>query len=128
MAGRPLRVAYVSSDFCQHTVGLFVKDVLKTHDPARVTVFAYSAGQVKDWVTVAIRGACRFRDVAAFTRALEDTLLALAQKIAAGTLDALVKSPPDGHTGESRIGVWDRRRYPELPKNTGFPRIRSGQA
>src|SRR5690606_2562703 len=26
---RPLRVSYVSADFCQHTVGLFVKDGLK---------------------------------------------------------------------------------------------------
>jgi len=84
LAGRPLRVAYVSSDFCQHTVGLFVKDVLKTHDPARVTVFAYSAGQVKEWVTEAIRGACRFRDAAA----LDDA--ALAALIRQDEIDVLV--------------------------------------
>lgn len=35
----PLLVGYVSSDLCQHTVGLFVKDVLKAHDPGRVQAF-----------------------------------------------------------------------------------------
>ena len=30
---RPLRIGYVSADLCQHTVGLFVKDVLRMHDP-----------------------------------------------------------------------------------------------
>ena len=38
--GRPLRVGYVSADFCQHTVGLLVQDVLRAHNPARVSVFA----------------------------------------------------------------------------------------
>lgn len=55
LADRPLRIGYVSADLCQHTVGLFVKDVLKAHDARRVQVFAYSAGQVKDWVTESSR-------------------------------------------------------------------------
>jgi len=33
--------------------------------------------------------------------------------------------PPNRHTGESRIGVRDRRRYQELHKNTGF-RVKPG--
>ena len=40
--------------------------------------------------------------------------------------DGLVKSPPNRHTGEPRIGVRDGRWYPELLNYTGFPRIRSG--
>ena len=63
-AGRALRIAYVSADLCQHTVGLFLKDVLAAHDPVRVQVFAYSAGKVRDWVQRAIRGATVWRDVA----------------------------------------------------------------
>ena len=51
LSGRPLRVGYVSADLCQHTVGLFVKDVLQAHT---VVVFAYSAGLVQDWVSKAI--------------------------------------------------------------------------
>lgn len=102
--GRPLRVGYVSADFCQHTVGLFVKDVLKSHDPARVTAFAYSAGQVQDWVTAAIRGACQFREVAA----LAD--VALADLIRQDEIDVLVDL--SGHTAGSRLTVFAHRPAP----------------
>jgi protein O-GlcNAc transferase len=104
LAGRPLRVGYVSADFCQHTVGLFVKDVLLAHDPARVKIFAYSAGQVNDWVTAAIRAACAFREVAA----LDDT--ALAALIRQDEIDVLVDL--SGHTGGSRLTVFAHRPAP----------------
>lgn len=81
LADRPLRIGYVSADMCQHTVGLFVKDVLKAHDGGRVQVFAYSAGTVKDWVTDEIRAACTFRDVSVF----DD--VALAEQIRANIKD-----------------------------------------
>ena len=48
-------MGYVSADFCQHTVGLLVKDVLAQHNREQFDIFAYSAGQVKDWVTEQIR-------------------------------------------------------------------------
>lgn len=101
---RPLRVGYVSADFCQHTVGLFVKDILLAHDPGRVTVFAYSAGQVSDWVSAAIRTACRFRDVAA----LDDA--ALAEQIRQDEIDVLVDL--SGHTAGSRLTVFSHRPAP----------------
>lgn len=79
---RPLRIGYVSADLCQQTVGLFVKEVLKAHDPARVQVFAYSAGAVNDWATDAIRTACIWRDVGG----LDDA--ALAEQIRADGIEA----------------------------------------
>ncbi|MEN6490070.1 MAG: methyltransferase domain-containing protein [Smithella sp.] len=102
--GRPLRIGYLSADFCQHTVGLFVKGVLKVHDPARVLGFAYSAGQVRDWVTEAIRAGCQFRDVAA----LED--VALAALIRQDEIDVLVDL--SGHTAGSRLAVFAHRPAP----------------
>ena len=76
---RPLRIGYVSADLCQHTVGLFVKDILLAHNSPfggvganPVTVFAYSSGQVSDWVSDAIRAACTWRDVSG----LDDASLA----------------------------------------------------
>jgi hypothetical protein len=102
--GRALRVGYVSADFCQHTVGLFVKDVLAAHDPGRVTAFAYSAGQVSDWVTAAIQKACAFREVAA----LDDA--ALAAQIQQDDIDVLVDL--SGHTGGSRLTVFAHRPAP----------------
>lgn len=104
VVGRPLRIGYVSADLCQHTVGLFVKDVLKAHDPERVTVFAYSAGQVQDWVTQALHAACSFRDVSAF----DDR--ALAALIRQDEIDVLVDL--SGHTAGSRLTVFAHRPAP----------------
>ena len=55
LESRPLRIGYVSADLCQHTVGLFVKDVIKAHDHSRVSVYVYGAGRVSDWVSNEIR-------------------------------------------------------------------------
>lgn len=109
---RPLRIGYVSADLCQHTVGLFVKDVLKAHDPARVQVFAYSAGPVTDWVTNEIRAACAFRDVTG----LDDA--ALAAQIRADGIDVLVDL--SGHTGGSRLTVFAQRPAPVLVSWLGY--------
>lgn len=101
---RPLRIGYVSADFCQHTVGLFVKEALKTHEPARVQVFAYSAGQVNDWVTDEIRAACQFREIST----LNDCQL--AQQIREDRIDVLVDL--SGHTAGSRLTVFAYRPAP----------------
>lgn len=104
LEGRPLRVGYVSADFCQHTVGIFVKNVLMTHEPSRVMAFAYSAGHVSDWITAAIRATCQFRDVAALSDA------ALAALIRKDRIDLLVDL--SGHTAGSRLAVFALRPAP----------------
>lgn len=104
LAGRALRLGYVSADCCQHTVGLFVKDVLCAHQAQRVQVFVYSAGQVKDWVTDQIRAACQFREVAA----LDDA--ALAALIRQDGVDVLVDL--SGHTAGSRLTAFAYRPAP----------------
>lgn len=104
LRGRPLRVGYVSADFCQHTVGLFVKDVLEAHDSARVTVFGYSSGQVDDWVTAGIRSACIFHEVSA----LDDA--ALTEQVRQDEIDVLVDLA--GHTGGSRLTMFAHRPAP----------------
>lgn len=108
----PLRIGYVSADFCQHSVGLFVKDVIKSHDPARMAVYAYSAGQVRDWVTDEIRQACRFRDVSA----MDDP--ALAALIQQDEIDVLVDL--SGHTGGSRLTVFAHRPAPVQASWLGY--------
>lgn len=104
LAGRPLRIGYVSADLCQHTVGLFVKDVLLAHDVERVTIFAYSAGRVSDWVTAAIGAQCVLHDVAS----LDDA--ALAACIRQDEIDVLVDL--SGHTAGSRLTVFAHRPAP----------------
>ncbi len=103
LAERPLRVGYVSADFCQHTVGLFVKAVLAAHSQ-RVTAFAYSGGQVRDWVTEEIRASCQFREISL----LDDA--AVAALIRNDHIDVLVDL--SGHTAGSRLTVFAHRPAP----------------
>lgn len=112
LGDRPLRLGYVSADFCQHTVGMFVKDVLKAHDGRRVQVFAYSAGQVTDWVTRDIRAACTLRDVTT----LSD--IDLAAQIRADGIDVLVDL--SGHTAGSRLTVFAHRPAPVMVSWLGY--------
>lgn len=111
VALRPLRVGYVSADLCQHTVGLFVKDILLAHNSPSggvganpVNVFAYSSGQVSDWVSDAIRAACTWRDVSG----LDDA--ALAALIRQDQVDVLIDL--SGHTAGSRLTVFAHRPAP----------------
>lgn len=109
---RPLRLGYVSADLCQHTVGLFVKDVLKAHNTSRVQVFAYSAGQHKDWVTDEIRAACTLREV----MALDDA--ALVEQIRADGIEVLIDL--SGHTAGSRLTAFAHRPAPVMVSWLGY--------
>ena len=109
---RPLRLGYVSADLCQHTVGLFVKDVLKAHAGSRVQVFAYSACAVKDWVTDEIRAACTLREVSA----LDDA--GLTEHIRADGIDVLVDL--SGHTAGSRSTAFAHRPAPVMVSWLGY--------
>jgi predicted O-linked N-acetylglucosamine transferase (SPINDLY family) len=101
---RPLRVGYVSADFCQHTVGLLIKDTLKAHDPTCVVPIAYHAGNVSDWVTEELRSSLLLRDVSG----LDDALL--ARQIQQDAIDVLVDL--SGHTAGSRLTVFAHRPAP----------------
>ena len=107
----PLRIGYVSADLCQHTVGLFVKDIFQVHKSPSggvganpVCVFAYSSGSVSDWVSDAIRAACTWRDVSG----LDDA--ALATLIRQDQIDVLIDL--SGHTAGSRLTVFAHRPAP----------------
>jgi predicted O-linked N-acetylglucosamine transferase (SPINDLY family) len=104
LAGRALRIGYVSADLCQHTVGLFVKDVIKSHDPDRIEVFTYSAGQIRDWVTHEIQLSSCFRKVSD----LSDQ--ALAEQIESDRIDVLIDL--SGHTAGSRLTAFAFRPAP----------------
>lgn len=101
---RQIRIGYVSADFCQHTVGLFVKDILKKHDSTKVAVFTYSAGHVNDWVTDVVKTNTQFRNVAT----LDD--IALAELIREDKIDVLIDL--SGHTAGSRLTVFAYRPAP----------------
>lgn len=109
---RALRVGYVSADFCQHTVGLFIRAVLVAHDSSRVQPFAYSAGSAKDWVTDDICAATEWRDVSA----LDDA--GLAATVRADSIDVLVDV--SGHTAGSRLTAFACRPAPVMVSWLGY--------
>ncbi|MCB2183994.1 MAG: hypothetical protein KQH63_18360 [Desulfobulbaceae bacterium] len=102
--GRPLKVGYLSADFCQHTVGLFVKDVIASHDRERFIPYSYSAGTIHDWVTKSIKENSQFRDIAQFN----DTKT--ANIIRGDKIDILIDL--SGHTAGSRLTVFALRPAP----------------
>lgn len=104
LKNRPLRLGYVSPDFCQHTVGLFLKPVIENHNPETTTLFAYHAGKVNDWVTHAIKSSCTFRDISS----LDDCKA--AELIRQDEIDVLVDLC--GHTAGSRLTVFAHRPAP----------------
>ncbi len=101
---RPLRVGFVSPDFCQHTVGLLIKDTLKAFNRSRVEPILYHAGMVNDWVTEELRSCFMLRDVSS----LDDA--ALAALIQQDAIDVLVDL--SGHTAGSRLTVFAYRPAP----------------
>jgi predicted O-linked N-acetylglucosamine transferase (SPINDLY family) len=102
--GRPLRVGFVSADLCQHTVGLFLKDVIQALQPERLKCWAYHVGGVSDWLTEELAHSCTLVKV----QHLDDA--ALAALISADAIDVLVDL--SGHTAGSRLTVFAQRPAP----------------
>lgn len=108
-ARAPLRVGYVSADFCMHPVGLFLTTVLAAHDPTRITPVLYSNGSPRDGITAQLIQAVQgkgggFREV----KELDD--LTLARQIGVDEIDVLVDL--SGHTGKSRLALFGLRPAP----------------
>lgn len=107
----PLRIGYVSGDFCMHPVGLFVERIIALHDPAMVKPTLYSNGDRLDELTRRLQASARqttgmdgWRDV----RRLGDRQM--AERIRADRIDILVDLA--GHTANSRLTVFAGKPAP----------------
>lgn len=110
--GRKLKIGYVSSDFCQHTVGLFIKDILGAHDLNIVEVYTYHSSPAFDWVTKVIQESSHFRNVSKFSD------LQLASQIKNDEIDILIDL--SGHTKGSRLTAFALRPAPVLISWLGY--------
>jgi len=115
LAGRRLRVGYVSSDLRDHAVGYLMAELFELHDREKVEVFAYYCGRAS---TEALNGRIQaavehWVDI----RELSDE--AAAARIAADGIDILVDV--NGHTRDARIGVFARRPAPIQVNWLGYP-------
>lgn len=115
LAGRRLRVGYVSSDLRDHAIGYLMAELFELHDRGRVEVFAYYCGKPDE-------GALNARIKAAAEhwvdiREMSDE--AAAERIGADGIDILVDV--NGHTRDGRPGVFARRPAPVQVNWLGYP-------
>lgn len=105
IAGRRLRVGYVSPDFWMHPVARFLLPVLENHDRSQFEVFAYSSRYLKDGFTTEIaKHVEHWRDV----HQLEDG--ALADLIRADGIDLLIDLTM--YARDCRPGLFARKPAP----------------
>ncbi len=115
LASRRLRVGYISSDLRDHAIGYLMIEFFELHAQSDVDVFVYYCGPdstsalnaryksaVKNWTDI---------------RKLSDD--EAAQRIAADGIDILVDV--NGHTRDSRNGVFARRPAPIQVNWLGYP-------
>ncbi len=96
-----LRIGYLSGDFIQHPVALFLRPVLIHHDRARIEVFCYSNNAREDGMTRELRSnADHWRNIA------DSDDATAAQRIREDRLDVLIDL--SGHAARSRLLLFNR--------------------
>lgn len=110
---RPLRIGYVSGDFCVHALSHFIGRVLACHDAGSHVVHCYQTSTKYDAVSEAMRGyVARWRSLVG----LSDD--AAADMIRADGIDILVDL--SGHTAGNRLLVFARKPAPVQVTWLGF--------
>lgn len=111
---RRLRIAYLSADFRNHSVGYFIHPLLAHHDPAAVEVFGYSETSQTDNVTDSLRRLCgTWRE----TFTLSDE--ALRAQLRADRIDIVIDLA--GHTAHNRLRALAVRAAPVTATWLGYP-------
>jgi predicted O-linked N-acetylglucosamine transferase (SPINDLY family) len=105
LAGRRLRVGYVSGDFRQHAISYFVEQLFAHHDATRVEVFAYSANSMRDAATERIEALAQH-----WVPAVGLSDQKLFAHIEEDQIDVLVDL--SGHTAHNRLGLFAHRAAP----------------
>ena len=113
LAGRRLRVGYMSGDFRQHAVSYFIEQLFARHDRARIELFAYSTQGRRDAVTERLRALAEHWVPLA---GIPDT--AIRERIEADEIDVLIDL--SGHTDHNRLGVFARRAAPVQAYYLGY--------
>lgn len=113
LAGRRLKVGYLSADLCNHPVGRFLLPVLRQHDRRAVEVWGLSCGPHNDDVSERLRAACDHWLDVRFGSDLE-----AARAIADLGLDVLIEL--GGFTANSRLALLTHRSAPVQLSYLGF--------
>ncbi len=110
----PLRVGYLSGDFCTHSVAFFLEPVLLHHDRNNFSIYCYSNRIVPDQTTVRLKALdVRWREI--FGLSAEN----VAHQIEADGIDILIDL--SGHTAGNRLDVCALRPAPLQVTWLGYP-------
>ncbi len=113
-ARRP-RIGYVSSDLRDHAIGYLMAELFELHDRRGVEIFAYYCGPKSDSALTN-----RIKSVVEHWVDIKDMSDdEAARRIAADGIDILVDV--NGHTRDSRTGVFARRPAPIQVNWLGYP-------
>jgi len=111
---RRLRIGYLSPYFHEHSVAIFLENLLRTHDAAQVDVFCYADVSRPDDVTRRLQQvAHHWRDI---TRRSDADV---AQMVRDDQIDLLVDLA--GHAAGSRLRVFARKPAPIQITYLGYP-------
>ena len=113
LAGRRLKVGYVSGDYRQHAVSYFIEQLFTHHDRARIELFAYSTHGQRDTVTD------RLQDLAEhWVQLVGISDVTIRDRIEADGIDVLIDL--SGHSAHNRLGVFARRAAPVQAYYLGY--------
>jgi protein O-GlcNAc transferase len=105
ISGTKIKLGYLSPDFREHSVGLFIRHVLANHDRDTFDVVCYALSNTNDAITEQIR-----KQVDQFHNVMKLDDEALAQKIHADGIQILIDLA--GHTAGNRLPVLTLRPAP----------------
>lgn len=112
--GEPIRIGYVSGDFCRHAVNYFFEPVIEHHDKSSFDVYCYSDVAEPDDATARLQSnATHWRDMVGCS----DN--ALMSQVQADRIDILIDLA--GYTRHNRLQVFARQPAPLQLSWLGFP-------
>jgi len=121
-AGRPLRVGFISADFCAHSCAFFLKPLFDAHDGKNFQFFAYADVFHPDLYTDFLKArTAGWQNIVGLSDAR------VAELVRADGIDILIDLA--GHTSKNRLGVFALKPAPVqatwlgYPNTTGLPAI-----
>jgi protein O-GlcNAc transferase len=113
LAGRRLRVGYMSGDYRKHSMSNFVGHLFTYHDRNRIELFAYSTQSYRDEVTERLHALV---DHWVVIEGMSDA--EARDRIEVDDIDVLIDF--SGHTRHNRLGVFARRAAPVQAYYLGY--------
>lgn len=111
---RRLKLGYVSPDFRQHAVAMFLEPILARHDKRQFEIHGYFNGDREDAVTRRLR-----EHIDQWLPCHDLTDAQLAERIVRDGIDILVDLA--GHTTDNRLPVFARKPAPVQVTWLGYP-------